>query len=296
MSVFKCSFFSSVPVRPPLVETLPVNQYSCLNRLRNDSPHDVTQSIFSARLCFVFWTCTDSDCVCSGMPKQRWPTLSTGPEGILWWHWHRSSDPSRRKRLNQSSEVALNYLKCLRVKKNASRMRNIEIFKSICVWCDIYSSSGIDSGVFPHRSLALSAAWGIWRRNSHKCSVKSKSYQSRRARYFPALSCSQDPTVSQTEMLTKQVLPPLPPPRWLAPKGAEGRSHIIWQAKRDIFIRSSTPSWVAADVSLGNPLPLQTSTAEMRPDVPTGSRSASLSCAEHCSSGTLCASLHHFTL
>lgn len=28
-------------------------------------------------------------------------------------------------------------------------MRNIEIFWSICVWCDIYSSSGIDSGVFP---------------------------------------------------------------------------------------------------------------------------------------------------
>lgn len=154
-------------------------------------------------------------------------------------------------------------------------MRNIEIFCSICVWCDIYSSNAIDSGVFPHRSPALSAVWSIWRRNSHKCSVKSKSYQSRRARYFPALSCSQDPTVSQTELLTKQVpthpphpnhpSPPPPPPRCLAPKGAEGRSQIIWQAKWDIFIRSSTPSRVGADVSWGNPLPLQTSAAEMRP-------------------------------
>lgn len=98
----------------------PINQYSRLHRLRNDSPHDVTQSIFSARLCFAFWTCTDSDCVCSKMPKQRWPTLSTGPEGILWWHWHRSPDPSRCKRLNQSSEVAFNYLKCLLVKKKTA--------------------------------------------------------------------------------------------------------------------------------------------------------------------------------
>lgn len=105
----------------------PFNQYSRLHRLRNDSPHNVTQSIFSARLWFVFWTCTDSDCVCSGMPKQRWPALSTGPEGILRWHWHGSSDPSRCKRLNQSSEVAFNYLKCLRVKKKQKTPTGWEI-------------------------------------------------------------------------------------------------------------------------------------------------------------------------
>lgn len=35
-----------------------------------------------------------------------------------------------------------------------------------------------------------------------------KTFQSRGVRYFPALSCSQDPTVSQTELLAKQVAPP----------------------------------------------------------------------------------------
>lgn len=45
-------------------------------------------------------------------------------------------------------------------------------------------------------------------------------------------------------------------------EGAEERCHITWQAKWDVFIRSSTPSQTGANVSSGNPSPLHTSATE----------------------------------
>lgn len=51
-------------------------------------------------------------------------------------------------------------------------------------------------------------------------------------------------------------------------EGAEKRCQIIWQAKWDSFIRSSTPSQTGANVSWGNTSPLQTSTTEARPTFP----------------------------
>lgn len=51
-------------------------------------------------------------------------------------------------------------------------------------------------------------------------------------------------------------------------EGAAERCQIIWQAKWDIFIRSSTPSQTDVNVSWGNPSPLQTSAIETRPACP----------------------------
>lgn len=51
-------------------------------------------------------------------------------------------------------------------------------------------------------------------------------------------------------------------------EGAENRCQIIWQAKWDIFIRSSTPSQTGANVSWGNTSPLQTSTTKARQTLP----------------------------
>lgn len=48
---------------------------------------------------------------------------------------------------------------------------------------------------------------------------KLKPYQSRRVRYFPWPSCSQDPTVSQTALLSKQVPPPCCLTLWVLRKG-----------------------------------------------------------------------------
>lgn len=92
-------------------------------------------------------------------------------------------------------------------------MRNTEIWPSVCVWCDIYSSSCIDWGepptsrhTSPHhrRSPCLSAGWCIWRRKSRRSAVKSASYQRGRVRNSASLSCSQDPAVSHTALLTAQ--------------------------------------------------------------------------------------------
>lgn len=99
-------------------------------------------------------------------------------------------------------------------------------------------------------------------------SVKNKSspiesYQSR-MRYFLSLSCSQDPTVSQTELLTKQV----PPPSYLTLWVQRKRCQKIWQVKWDIFIRSSTPSQTGAKVSRGSLPPVQTSPIKMKPACP----------------------------
>lgn len=69
---------------------------------------------------------------------------------------------------------------------------------------------------------------------------------------FRSLWYSQDPTVSQTELLTKHSAPTL----LSDAVGAERRCQIIWQAKWDIFIRSSTPSQTGAKVSWGNLSPL----------------------------------------
>lgn len=90
-------------------------------------------------------------------------------------------------------------------------MRNTEILQSVCVWCDIYSSSCIDWGstpypqhTNPHHKMypRHSAGWCIWRRKSRRSAVKSKSDQRGRVRNSAALSCSQDLAVSHEEPLT----------------------------------------------------------------------------------------------
>lgn len=51
-------------------------------------------------------------------------------------------------------------------------------------------------------------------------------------------------------------------------EGGEKRCQIIWQAKWDIFIRSSTPSQTGAKASWGNLSPLRTSAIETKPACP----------------------------
>lgn len=110
----------------------------------------------------------------------------------------------------------------------------------------------------------LSAVQSIWRRSSHKCSIKSKSYQSRRVRYFPALSCSQDPTVSQTELLAKQV----PPPRCLALKVPRKGVRLSDRQNETSSSDHQHPHRQAPTCPGGGHSPLQTSATEMRPALP----------------------------
>lgn len=90
-------------------------------------------------------------------------------------------------------------------------MKNTGIWPSVCLWCDIYSTSCIDCGstTCPHqinplhkRSPRHAAGRCIWRRKSRRSAVKSTSDQRGRVRNLAALSCSQDPAVSHQEQLT----------------------------------------------------------------------------------------------
>lgn len=195
-------------------------------------------------------------------PKQQWrhalqdasKTKVTraqpgGPEGTLGWHWQSSADPSRYKRLNQSSSGPA------QLSQNASGWKNCpagwEIQKSGRVSaCDvIFTLQAVlieppptppppPTHNPPHHkgSPCLSAGWRIWRRKSGRSAVKSASYQRGRVRNSAALSCSQQPAVSHLELLTTTTTT---------------TSQIIWQAKWDDFIRSSTPSRVGAPRVLG---------------------------------------------
>lgn len=119
-------------------------------------------------------------------------------------------------------------------------------FYSICVWCDIYSSSNIDSGVFPIGPNAFSCTEHLKKKQSQMlCQVKVLSKQ--KSEVLPCSvmltgpHCQSDRAAHQTSA----------PTLLSRTKGAEKRCQIIWQAKWDIFIRSSTPSQTGANVSRG---------------------------------------------
>lgn len=126
---------------------------------------------------------------------------------------------SHWKRSNQSSEVISNRLSEMLAGGNTNRMRNLskqaQLLQYLCVmWYLLYKQYWFRW--FSHRFQFFQ----LYRASEElKCSVKSKSYQSRGVRYFPSLSCSQDPTVSQTELLTKQVPPPCCLALWVPRKG-----------------------------------------------------------------------------
>lgn len=137
-------------------------------------------------------------------------------------------------------------------------------FYSICVWCDIYSSSNIDSGVFPIGPNAFSCTEHLKKKQSQMlCQVKVLSKQKREVLPCSVMltgpHCQSDRAAHQTSA----------PTLLSRTKGAEKRCQIIWQAKWDIFIRSSTPSQTGANVSRGvDHSPLQTSATETRPALP----------------------------
>lgn len=114
----------------------------------------------------------------------------------------------------------------------------------------------------------LSAVQSIWRRRgSLKRSVKSKSdsIKAQKSEALPFLSHAHTTPLSVRQSRSPNKCPHPAVSRW----GCRGkRCQIIWQAKWDVSIRSSTPTQAGAKVSRGNPSSRQTSATETRPPYP----------------------------
>ena len=85
----------------------------------------------------------------------------------------------------------------------------------VCVWCGMYCRIIIDLSGFPIGLDAFSCTEHLKKKGKSQtlCEVQVRLYQSAKERDTSlSQSCSHDPTVCQTEPLTKQV----PPPRCLA--------------------------------------------------------------------------------
>lgn len=119
-----------------------------------------------------------------------------------------------------------------------NKKKNKPNFYSICVWCDIYCTNNIDLGSFPIGSNAysytehLKSQWSFQMLGVVEVLSKQKSEVLPYSVMLTGPHCQSDRAAHQTSaptLLSRTV-------------GADKRCQIIWQAKWDIFIRSSTPS------------------------------------------------------
>lgn len=230
-------FFSQSSL--PMSERVPVLINTAVYTGCVTAHHTMWQSIFlHFRFYYItFCPCNYSDCVFYEMPKHSWPTLTTGSKGILCWHWHRSSDLSYCKRLNQSSEVTFNYLNISRRKHQPDEKYIKTSSNSTLSVCDvIFTLQAILIQVFfPIGSNAFSFTEHLKKKQSQMiCEVLSKQKSE-------VLPCSV--MLAGPHCQSDRAAPQTSAPTLLSrTEGAVKRCQFIWQAKWDIFIRSSTPS------------------------------------------------------